>query len=132
MSGEVRAFEMWCQVNGIEPFPVVPAVLSDFVRHHASSGIDRLCAAVQAIAESDMKRGAGNAAATPMVNEALANVAGGAIPLPRSWPKANAGMFEAMPFALQRYVADRSREQDRVVRRAQNEAAQARQERKAS
>ena len=117
----LAAYEAWCAMRRARAFPVTPALLAQFVAEHAASPIEALTSAVSHIAEFDMAHGLANPAATPAVERALSAVA--AIAPPRSWPKAEAARFEALPFALKRYVARREQERDRELRRAQNQAA---------
>jgi hypothetical protein len=56
----------------------------------------------------------------------LAN--GPAIPPPRSWPKAEWHIFEALPRDVQLVIVRRERERDTAVTRAQQEAANLRKE----
>jgi hypothetical protein len=46
---------------------------------------------------------------------------------PRSWPKEHKLRFTSLPYDVKRYVAAHEAERDKVVRRAQNDAALARQ-----
>ena len=45
---------------------------------------------------------------------------------PQRWPKDLLPRFSDLPYDVQRYLASRDKEQERVVRRAQEEAAKAR------
>lgn len=47
------------------------------------------------------------------------------IPLPRSWPHEHLARWESMPRDLQLYLSDREAQREKIVRRAQNIAAEA-------
>jgi hypothetical protein len=50
------------------------------------------------------------------------------IPVPRGWPKTHFGLWDALLRPAQEYLAEREKERDREIRRAQNEAANLRHE----
>ena len=50
---------------------------------------------------------------------------------PRAWPKAEKARFKLLPYDLQVYFAAHEDKRDKEIRRAQNEAANARQKLKA-
>jgi hypothetical protein len=102
--------------------PARPATVAFFVLDNVALGLSRLLAVLEAIAA--VHEGAADPTLSPVVAAALAKVA--PVPSPRSWPKAAAAQFVALPRSLQTYVAARERERDREIRRCQNEAAAAR------
>jgi len=61
-----------------------------------------------------------------VVTEAVSDLAG--IDPPRSWPAAHKQRFKSLPYDLQVYVGTHEAQRERALRRAQNEAARARQQ----
>lgn len=69
---------------------------------------------------------AGGPDARGPVAAAISDIAG--IEPPRSWPDNHKSRFKSLPYDLQRYVAAHEKQREKVLRRAQNEAALARQQ----
>ena len=117
------AFRNWCEENGVRHCPARPEAVAQFVLDHAPSGLETLGATVAAISGVHSQRGLANPTATWMVAAALRQV--GDVAPPRSWPKAFKDRFAELPLPLKRYVAKHDAEREKVLRRAQNEAARA-------
>jgi hypothetical protein len=118
-------FARWCELNGVPFCPAAPAAVAKFVTDCAPLGIERLWPAVLEISETHTSLGLadptlGGAAATAI------NGVGGLEP-PRSWPENRKQRFKALPYDLQVYVVAHEARREKALRRAQNEAANARQ-----
>lgn len=118
----VSTFAAWCEMMNVRSCPARPAVLACFVVEMAAAiPAGGLVRAVAKIADWHLSFGLANPAATPVVLAALDQIA--ALEPPRSWPTAQKHRFRALPHDLQVYIAEREKERDRVLRRAQNMAA---------
>jgi hypothetical protein len=118
-------FAKWCELNGACFCPAAPADVARFVRDCASLGIERLWPAVQEIAEAHAALGLADPTLGGVAAAAIDGVAG--IPPPRSWPGDRKQRFRSLPYDLQIYVAAHEAQREKALRRAQNEAAVARQ-----
>ncbi|AWM02530.1 hypothetical protein [Bradyrhizobium amphicarpaeae] len=118
-------FVRWCELNGVTACPAAPALVARFVTDCAALGVSRLWSAVQDISRMHVSLGLadptlGGAAASAM--NAIA-----AIPPPRSWPAPFKQRFSALPYDIQIHLAAHEAQRERALRRAQNDAASARQ-----
>ena len=118
-------FARWCELNGISSFPAPPAEVARFVTDCASLGIERLWPAVQEISHVHVSLGLADPTLGGVAAAAVNDVAG--ISPPRSWPNDRKQRFGSLPYDLQVYVAAHEAQREKAVRRAQNEAAAARQ-----
>lgn len=118
-------FAKWCELNGACFCPAAPADVARFVHDCASLGIERLWPAVQEIAASHVTLGLPDPTLGGVAAAAINDVA--AIPPPRSWPGDRKQRFRSLPYDLQVYVAAHETQRENALRRAQNEAAVARQ-----
>jgi hypothetical protein len=91
----------------------------------ASLGIGRLWPALQEISKMHVSLGLADPTLGGAAAAAISDVAG--IPPPRSWPDDRKQRFRSLPYDLQVYVAAHETQREKVVRRAQNIAAVARQ-----
>lgn len=118
-------FTKWCELNGVSACPTAPADVARFVTDCAALGIERLWPAVQEISRMHVALGLADptlgGVAAAAINE-VANIAP-----PRSWPGEHKQRFKTLPYDLQQYVSVHEAQRDKVIRRAQNEAANARQ-----
>lgn len=118
-------FTKWCELNGVSACPAAPVDVARFVTDCAALGIERLWPALQEISKMH--------AALGLVDPTLGGVVAAAIDAianitpPRSWPVEQRLRFKTLPYDLQLYVASHEAQRDKVIRRAQNEAASARQ-----
>jgi hypothetical protein len=118
----ISAFAAWCEMMNVRSCPARPAVLACFIVEVAAAiSPAELVRAVAQIADWHLSFGLANPAATPVVLAALDEIA--AVEPPRSWPTTQKHRFRVLPHDLQVYVAEREKERDRVLRRAQNTAA---------
>jgi hypothetical protein len=118
-------FARWCELNGASWCPAVPADVAKFVSDCASLGIERLWPAVQEISKAHVSLGLADPTLGGLAAAAIGDVAG--ISPPRSWPSERKQHFRSLPYDMQVYLASREEQRDRAVRRAQNEAAVAKQ-----
>ncbi len=118
-------FVRWCELNGVSSCPAAPVTVARFITDCAALGIERLWPAVQQISKMHASLGL----ADPTLGEPAAaaiNRIAGVLP-PRSWPDHHKRRFRSLPYDLQAYVAAHEAQREKALRRAQNEAASARQ-----
>jgi len=118
-------FARWCELNGVSCCPAAPAAVAKFVTDCASLGIERLWPAVQEISKAHVVLGLADPTLGGVAASAINNVAG--VASPRSWPDDRKQCFQSLPYDLQVYVAAHEERREKALRRAQNEAALARQ-----
>ena len=116
-------FRAWCDRNGVRYLPAQPASVAQFVLDHASVGARSLAEIVASISESHSSRGLANPVATWMVAAAMQRT--GDVAPPRSWPKDLKAQFAQLPQILKKYVAEHDAQREKVLRRAQNDVANA-------
>ncbi len=119
-------FAKWCELNGVSSCPAAPATVARFVTDCAGLGIEWLWPAVQEISTLHHSLGLADPTLGGAAAGAISDLAG--IPPPRSWPGDSKERFRSLPYDLQVYVAAHETRRERALRRAQNEAASARQE----
>src|SRR5206468_7106265 len=102
-----------------------PAHVARFVVDCAPLGIERLWPAIQEISRLHVSVGLADPTLGSVAAKAISDLAG--IDPPRSWPVAHKQCFKSLPYDLQVYVAAHEAQRERALRRAQNEAASARQ-----
>jgi hypothetical protein len=118
-------FGNWCELHGIAGCPTAPAAVAKFVTDCASLGMERLWPAVQEISIAHASFGLADPTLGGVVAAAINDVAG--IDPPRAWPNHGKQRFKSLPYDLQVYVAAHEARREKEIRRAQNEAAIARQ-----
>jgi hypothetical protein len=118
-------FGNWCELNGIAGCPAAPAAVAKFVADCASLGIERLWPAVQEISAAHASFGLADPTLGGAVAAAINDVAG--VAPPRAWPNDGKARFKSLPYDLQVYVAGHEARREKEIRRAQNEAAIAKQ-----
>jgi len=118
-------FVKWCELNGVEPRPAAPANVARFIVDCASLGIDRLWPAVQEISRLHVEVGLADPTLGGPVAAAISDLA--KIDPPRSWPTDCKERFKSLPYDLKVYVAAHELQREKALRRAQNEAASAKQ-----
>ncbi|WP_246583292.1 hypothetical protein [Bradyrhizobium iriomotense] len=118
-------FAKWCELNGASACPATPASVARFVTDCASLGMDRLWPAVQDISRMHVALGLADPTLGGAAASAMSTIA--AIPPPRSWPEPFKRRFATLPYDIQIHLASREAQRDRALRRAQNDAASARQ-----
>jgi len=118
-------FVKWCELNGLSPCPAAPAHVARFVVDCAPLGIERLWPAIQDISRLHVSVGLADPTFGGVAAEAISDLA--RIDPPRSWPAGHKQRFKSLPYDLQAYVAAHEAQREKALRRAQNEAANARQ-----
>jgi hypothetical protein len=118
-------FAKWCELNGLSPCPAAPATVAAFVADCTSLGIERLWPAVQEISKLHASIGLADPTLGGVVGAAVDHIAG--VDPPRSWPGDRKARFKSLPYDLQVYVAAHEERREKALRRAQNEAAVAKQ-----
>jgi hypothetical protein len=119
-------FTKWCELNGFSPCPAAPAAVARFVSDCAALGIERMWPAVQEISNMHVEFGYADPTLGGPAAVAIDKIAG--ISPPRSWPNDHKLRFKSLPYDLQVYVAAHEQQREKAIRRAQNEAANARQQ----
>jgi hypothetical protein len=117
-------FVKWCELNGLSPCPAAPAHVARFVLDCAPLGIERLWPAIQDVSRLHVSVGLADPTLGGLVAEAISDLA--SIDPPRSWPAGHKQRFKSLPYDLQVYVAGHETQREKTLRRAQNEAANAR------
>jgi hypothetical protein len=117
-------FVKWCELNGLSPCPAAPVHVARFVVDCAPLGVERLWPAIQDISRLHVSIGLADPTLGGVAAEAISDLAG--IDPPRSWPAGHKQRFKSLPYDLQVYVAAHEAQREKALRRAQNEAANAR------
>lgn len=118
-------FTKWCELNGVSPCPAAPAYVARFVVDCALLGVERLWPALQEISQLHVSSGLADPTLGGVAAKAISDLAG--IEPPRSWPANHKQRFKSLPYDLQVYVTGHEAQREKALRRAQNEAAGARQ-----
>jgi hypothetical protein len=117
-------FARWCELSGASFCPATPAMVARFVADCAALGIARLWPAVQEISHLHMSAGLADPTLGGDAAMAISDVA--QIDPPRSWPGDQKQRFRSLPYDIQIFVAAHEHRREKVLRRAQNDAAAAR------
>ncbi len=123
-------FARWCELNGASFCPAAPADVAKFAADCASLGIERLWVALQEISGLHLSLGLADPTLGGPAAEAINRVAD--LAAPRSWPNDRKQQFRSLPYDLQVFVITHEAQREKALRRAQNEAAAARQKLAAS
>jgi len=118
-------FARWCELNGETFCPARPATVVQFVRGSAGLGIQQLWAALEDISKQHVSMGLADPTLSAPVARAVSEIA--EIVPPRSWPADWKARFDALPHDLQSFIVRHESHREKALRRAQNEAAAARQ-----
>jgi hypothetical protein len=123
---EASPFGKWCIPKGVRSLPAAPIHVAAFVRDcEPLIPIDKIWEAVREVSEAHLSNGFADPTAGGVVAEVINSIA--KVDAPRSWPDPLKARFKSLPYDLQVYVEKHERDREKTVRRAQNEAAQARQ-----
>jgi hypothetical protein len=117
-------FARWCELNAASFCPAAPATVAHFVKDCAALGIERLWPAVQDISKLHVSVGLADPTLGGPVAAAISDIADVAPPC--SWPDDRKKRFGFMPYDLQLFLAAHEIRREKALRRAQNEAANAR------
>jgi hypothetical protein len=118
-------FARWCELNGLSCCPAAPTTVAKFVADCAPLGIERLWPAVQEISAAHVSMGLADPTLGGVAAAAINDIAG--IDPPRAWPNERKQRFKLLPYDLQVYVVAHETRREKEIRRAQNDAAAARQ-----
>ncbi|WP_456624297.1 hypothetical protein [Bradyrhizobium sp. P5_C12] len=118
-------FAKWCELNNLSACPARPESVARFVTDCASIGMSRLWPAVQGISRMHVSLGLADPTLGGVAASAMSAIA--AVPPPRSWPGRFKQRFDALPYDIQVHLASHESQRERALRRAQNDAASARQ-----
>jgi hypothetical protein len=110
-------------LNGVQPLPASPATVAKFVSDIAELGIERVFEEVQQIGRSHYVIDVADPTLSGPVAVAMNEIS--KIKPPRSWLGPLQQRFLTLPWDIQKQIAERETEREQVVRRAQNEAAEA-------
>ena len=123
-------FARWCELNAAPFCPAAPAAIARFANDCSALGIERLWPAIQDISKLHTSLGLADPTLGGVAAAAISDVA--AIAPPRSWPDERKRQFKSLPYDIQFFVAAHEARREKALRRAQNEAAAARQKPAAS
>jgi hypothetical protein len=118
-------FARWCESDRQVFCPASPATVARFVKEHEELGIAQLWPALQQISKLHTSMGLADPTSTEPVTRAVSDIV--ALTPPRAWPADWKERFKALPYDLQAFLADHEVRRDKALRRAQNDAAAARQ-----
>lgn len=118
-------FVDWCRERGVHWMPARPGSVALYLLHHSGDGIDKLRSAVSAISEAHVGRGLADPTVTWPVPAAMASIT--RIEPPRAWPKREKQRFLELPYEVQVFWSKHEDRREKEIRRAHNEAAEARQ-----
>ena len=118
-------FARWSELHGVSFCPAAPADVAMFVTDCASLGIERLWPALQEISKAHVSMGLADPTLGGVAAAAINAIAG--IDPPRAWPNDRKQCFKSLPYDLQVYVASHEARREKEIRRAQNDAAIAKQ-----
>lgn len=119
-------FLHWCDLKGVRPIPISPAAIAGFVVESQPLGIDKIAASLAAISQAYASRGLADPTAGGPVAAAINRIA--PVTPPRSWKADAKEAFKTFSHDLQVYLADHETQRENTLRKAQNEAATARNE----
>jgi hypothetical protein len=118
-------FARWCALNAVSGLPAAPADVAKFIADIAPMGIDGVWQQVGEISRAHYMIGLADPTLGGLVSAAVNEIS--KIDPPRSWPKDHKFRFEQLPYDLQVYLAAHEAQREKVIRRAQNDVALARQ-----
>jgi hypothetical protein len=118
-------FARWCELNAASFCPAAPATVARFVKDCAAIGIERLWPSVQEISRLHGSLGLADPTLGGPAAATISEVAD--IAPPRSWPDDRKQRFKSLPYDWQAFIAGHDTRREKALRRAQNEAAAARQ-----
>jgi hypothetical protein len=121
---EPTTFERWCILNGTRPVPATPMMVARFVADVAPWGVDKIWPIVQEISRAHYTVGLADPTLGGPVAAAINEIA--KIDPPRSWNKEEKQRFNSLPYDLQKTVVRREDQREKTVRRAMQEASDAR------
>ena len=117
----LQMFNAWCAATKTPAHPAAPLAVVSFIEQVSHIGINKVLEIVDEI--SFAHRGVPDPTLSPLVASAVNAL--DPISPPRSWPKDHWPIFNALPHRLKQYLAGHDKQRELVIRRAQNEAADA-------
>lgn len=123
----LKHFAVWCKSRGIKALPCAPTSLAAFVQSQNNDDVrpEQIIEVVHLIEALHDNQGLANPVATAVVvRSELSKIL--KIEAPRSWPTADKLKFAGLPVEIQEVGERRARQDERVLRRAQNETAELR------
>jgi hypothetical protein len=117
-------FVQWAEAQRVRALPARPTTVAAYVQYQQDQGVKRQTIAerLEAISQLHFAASMANPCATPVVR---ITTAASTIEPPRSWTKDEQQLFTGLPVEIQAVVARREHDREKVMRRAQNEAAEA-------
>lgn len=119
----MRVFQNWCASNSVSELPAAPADVARFVSDCFELGMAEIWPMLQEISRAHYLIGLADPTQGGPVAAAIAGIA--KIDPPRAWPKEHKASFSLLPYNLQSYLAGHEARREKEIRRAQNEAADA-------
>jgi hypothetical protein len=123
-------FQNWCTLNGVQPAPISPHLVARFVADIAPLGADKVWQAVQEVSRLHYTVGLADPTLGHPVATAMTEIAG--IDAPRSWTNDQKARFKTLPLDVQRYILERDKQDNKALRKAQNDAAAAKRQKEAA
>lgn len=123
---EPSAFGKWCIVRGVRSLPALPVHVANFITDLAAAekSVKQIWPMVKEISQTHVSNGLADPTAGGVVGDMINSIA--LIDPPRSWPAAEKERFGLLPYDVQVFFSYRENQREREIRRAQNEAADAR------
>jgi hypothetical protein len=121
----LKPFVSFCSFNGVKHVPASPQVIAAFIRAEEKlcTPPERIAATTAAIELLHDKHGLANPVACAAPRTELERIL--KIEPPRSWPRPEQLIFAALPPEIRAIVGRRDKQRETALRRAQNEAAEA-------
>lgn len=119
----IRRFAEWCKTKGVPFCPAAPATVAAYIHQDRRDLLEEF-ATVQAIEAMHDEALLANPCATMAVRHVLGTLY--QIDAPRSWPKADRPLFNALPIEVRAVIERRAEQDSKALRRLQNEAAELR------
>ena len=120
----LNPFVEWCAATGVRHLPCRPTTVAVYVLHQASLGAPpgRIVSTMSAIEALHNLYQCANPVATSSARFALEQVIKGG-PAPRSWTKDEKALWATLPPEVRSVIQRRDADQEKSMRKAQNEAA---------
>jgi hypothetical protein len=122
----IQQFAEFCKGHGVPGLPAAPATCAMFVpvEHARGESNNRILAALAAIEAIHSNNNLANPIATTAVRTELGRILN--LDAPRSWPKADRPLFNALPIEVRAVLERRAEQDSKALRQLQNQAAELR------
>jgi hypothetical protein len=119
---QVLPFLQWAATQKVRALPARPTSVAAFYQWQDDLGVprDKIGTVLSAISAMHYAASLGDPVATPIVRTVTA---ASTIEPPRSWTKDEKELFTGLPVEIQAVITRREHDRERIMRRAQNEAA---------